>query len=133
LLLFLRKKTILGETDKNPPGQKPSRQKWEGGQNPFRENDRADKSPPMKMTRRTKALPWKWLGGQKPSREINKADKSPPVTKINVYMYIKYLCFFFNALKILKVLHIFLVVFNWPKYVYEPEPSEYTFLKCLTR
>jgi hypothetical protein len=27
LLLFLRKKTILGETDKNPPGQKPSRQK----------------------------------------------------------------------------------------------------------
>jgi hypothetical protein len=41
-------------------------------------NDKADKSPPVKMTRRSKALPWKWQGGQKPSRKNDWADRSPP-------------------------------------------------------
>jgi hypothetical protein len=36
-------------------------------------NVKADKSPPVKMTRQTTALLWKWLGGQKPSHEINTA------------------------------------------------------------
>jgi hypothetical protein len=42
-------------------------------------NDQADKSRPVKMTRRTKALLWKWQGGQKPSHENDRAAKSPPV------------------------------------------------------
>jgi hypothetical protein len=39
-------------------------------------------------------------------------------------MYVEYQCFFFIELNILKLLHIFLVVFNWSKYryVYELEP-----------
>jgi hypothetical protein len=48
----------------------------------------------VKISGRTKALPWKWLGGQKPSREINKADKSPHVTKINIY--VEYIHVFFS-------------------------------------
>jgi hypothetical protein len=100
---------LNGKRTKTLPDKSPPVQKWQGGQKPSRENDKADKSPPVKMTGRTKALPWKWLGGQKPSREINKADKSPPVTK---YICMLHTCLFLNALNILNLKHIYLLLFS---------------------